>query len=333
MGYGAGVGWARLVGVDQQVVLGLDTLLAAQNDVVSRAQLLVRGIDDFTMSRRVRTGKWQRAAPGVYALVSTTLTTEQRRIAAALYAGADAQLTGPSALHWYGFRSVPATDRVHVLVPHATRRRSAGVAVVQRTRELDPYPRDAGLYRVTSPARAVVDASRTNSNVDAVRAILAEAVRSGITDLGRIEDEVRRAKRSRTGIANRVLSELVDGIRSAPEARLRDLTLTSTVLPLVLWNPTLATEDGVRLPSPDGYLPDLGIALEVDSREHHMSSEDFQRTLVRGNMLSQYGVLVLHFTPAEILREPARVLRMIEATYAERRTHPVPVAVRIIAPQ
>jgi hypothetical protein len=313
--------------MEPQVVVSLDELLVVQSRVISRAQLQARGIDDYTMTRRVSKGEWQRPVPGVYALVTAGLSTEQRRVAAALYAGDGAQLTGPSALHWYGFRYVPATDRVHVLVPHENHRRSAGPVVVRRTLELDPEARDVGLYRLASPARAVVDTSRFVGGVEATEAIFAEAVQSRFTDVAKIEAELRRAKRSRTGIGNRALNELYAGVRSMPEGALRALTRTSTSLGEIMWNPELIDSDGVPLPSPDGYLPATGIALEVDSREHHMTGEGFERTLNRGNVLGRYGVLVLHFTPNEIRRQPARVLRMIEDTHTRRLAHPVPIPI------
>jgi hypothetical protein len=308
-------------------IRSLDEILRQQLLIASRGQLLDHGVDDRAMTRRVRRGEWQRPVPGIYVLEPAPLTSEQRRIVASLYLGDDCQITGPSALHWYGFRHVPATDRVHALVPHERRRRSTGPVLVMRTRELDPRARAAGLYQVASPARASVDAARTVSDLTFVRAILTEAVQRGHTDVTAISDELRRAKRSRTALANRVLGELLDGARSSPEAELRSLVRASHRLPPALWNPILVTHDGTRLPSPDGYLAQAGLAIEVDSVEHHLGGEDLVRTLDRGNILSRYGILVLHFTPTEIRSSPRRVLRMIEATYRQRTENAVTVPV------
>jgi hypothetical protein len=137
-----------------------------------------------------------------------------------------------------------------------------------------------------------------------------------------LDAEIRRAARSRTALVRRALTEVLEGIRSAPEAELRALTLTSRILPTILWNPSLSTLDGTVLPTPDGWLPDAGVALEVDSREYHASPDDWRRTLSRHNVLSAHGIVVLHFTPAEIRREPKRVLRAIEQTYQARIAEP-----------
>jgi hypothetical protein len=313
-----------------RVLSSLEQVALEQYSVVSRAQLLARGISDRLMSARVARGEWQRPAAAVYCLDQAPLSSEQRRIAAALYLGEACQITGPSALHYYGFRYALSTDKVHALVPHEMRRRSTGVIAVMRTEALDPRPRDGGLYRVVSPGRAVVDAARVTSDVRAVRAIFAEAVQAGHADVKALHDELARAKRSRTAIGNRILKEIVDGVRSLPEAELRALVESSSVLPRVLWNPTLVNEDGIQLPTPDGYLADAAIALEVDSREFHLDTAGYQRTMSRGNTLSRYGIIVLHFTPAEIRTSPARVLRTIELTFRERLVKPPNVRVRVI---
>jgi hypothetical protein len=306
--------------------------LRLQEQIITRRQLIAFGVHDMTIVRKIKVGDWQRVLPAVYSFTPFSLSTEQRRISAALYAGPLAQLTGLGALRWHGFHHAPGTDRIHVLVPHETRRRSAGFVVVQRTERLDDTVHGTDLYRVASPARAAVDACRATSDLRSARAIMAEAVQSRFASLDALEHEVAQAGRSRTALARRVLRELIDGVRSAPEADLRDLVRSSTVLPPVRWNPRLVTSEGRALPSPDGWLPDMAIALEVDSRMHHADADDWARTLQRHNVLAQYGVLVLHFTPREIREEPGRVLRTIERAYRSRMAAKVPVTVLERAP-
>src|SRR5258706_6795069 len=144
----------RVVGMTTS---SLDETLEVQQQVAARAQLLAAGLTDSTICRRIRNGDWQRAAPGVYVLAATPLSTEQRRIVAVLYAGDSAQITGLGVLHWYGVRYAPATEKVDLLIPHGTRRRSSGFVTIQRTHDLDRSPRPGGLYWVASAARAVVD--------------------------------------------------------------------------------------------------------------------------------------------------------------------------------
>jgi Transcriptional regulator, AbiEi antitoxin len=306
----------------------LETLLANQQNLVARPQLLACGVTDPTIVRRIRRGEWQRVLPGVYRVTPGSLTLEHRRIAAALFTGEDAQLTGPATLLWYGFTSPFASDRVHALIPHAVHRRSSGFVVVQRTHGLDPNARDIGLYRITSPARAVVDACRFSPDLRTVRAIMTEAIQRRVTNLQTLDREIRRAGRSRTALARLVLAEVIQGVRSAPEAEIREITESSTLLPEILWNPTLVGPDGETLPIPDGWIDEAKLGIEVDSRAYHGTVDGWDRTLSRGNLLGELGGLVMHFTPAEIRTEPGRVLRSIERAYLRRKGIDVPIFVK-----
>ncbi|BCJ72730.1 hypothetical protein CS0771_22740 [Catellatospora sp. IY07-71] len=292
----------------------LDDIAHRQQRLLTRAQVLAAGHTDMFIYRRVRSGSWQRVLTGVYCVTGGVLTDEQRRVAATLYAGPSAQLTGPSALAWYGFRTLPPTDDVHLLVPHGMRCRSNGFAVVKRALTLDPHARHTLLYQVASPARAVVDACRDLRELRTVRAVVAEAVQRFRVPPQTLDEEVRQAARSRTAVVRKALAEIAEGTRSAPEAQTRTVLETSPLLAgRVLWNPQLAADDGRSLPTPDGYLPEAGLAIEVDSREFHLSPEDWARSLERHNILGRYGVQVLHFTPSFVESQPDEVRRIVES--------------------
>jgi Transcriptional regulator, AbiEi antitoxin len=309
----------KRVGRDGAAGSSLLTLAARQSDLVTRAQLLALGIDDMTMYRRARSGLWQRVLPAVYALQSGAITVEQRRVAAALYGGDGCQIAGLSALSWYGFRYLPDSDSMYLLVPHATRRKSAGYVRIQRTHDLDEHARRTNLYLVCSPARAVVDACRELRDARAVRAIVAESIQRGFCSLHNLQREIVRAARSRTALVRDAFHEVADGALSAPEGDVRTILQKSSVLPRVLWNRPLRTRTGLALPTPDGWIADVGIAIEVDSQEYHYRTEDWKRTLERHNVLGQHGILVLHFTPADIRENPAKVRRVVEEAYASRK--------------
>ena len=124
-----------------------------------------------------------------------------------------------------------------------------------------------------------MDAARDLRRLRPVRATVAEAVQRGFTDLDSLDAEIRRARRSRTALIRKAFAEITDGVRSAPETELRECLGGSSVLGGILWNPRLSAADGTRLPTPDGYLADCAVALEVDSREYHLSPNDWARTL------------------------------------------------------
>lgn len=311
--------------------IDLEATAVRQHQIVSRAQLLLAGVSDMQMYRRVRRGRWQRPLPGTYSLVTGTLTDEQRRIAAALYTGRGGQITGLAALHWHGFRYAPKSDRVQLIVPHHNRRKSTGHVHVTRALTLDARPRDAGLYRVCSPARAVVDAARELHDLRTVRAIVAEAIQRDFADLPALDEEIKRARRSRTALVRLAFAEVADGVRSSPEAELRECLSGSRVLPEIRWNPQLRDRAGAPLPSPDGWIDDAAIALEVDSRDFHFTPADWARTLRRHNELGRHGAMVLHFTPAQIRQDPDLVRRTVEDAYRSRRGSRPPCSAFLLA--
>lgn len=63
---------------------------------------------------------------------------------------------------------------------------------------------------------------------------------------------------------------------------------------------------------PDAWWPDAGVAAEADSREWHLSPEDWDRTRTRHDRMCAAGIIPLHFSPRQIRREPAEVVRLIK---------------------
>jgi hypothetical protein len=114
---------------------------------------------------------------------------------------------------------------------------------------------------------------------------------------------------------------VADGIRSVAEADLKDL-LARARIPMPLFNPALYDRDGTFIARPDAWWPELGIAIEVDSREWHLSPEDHAHTLARGRRMGKYQIVVLRFTPNQIRSDPASVIKDITEALAGARGRP-----------
>jgi hypothetical protein len=116
----------------------LSAVLAKQHKVVSRSQAMTCGMTRDMLQRRSRPeGPWQRLPPGVYLTVTGTPTTDQRDMAALLYAGRGAVITDAAALRRHGLRA-PRTDTIDVLIPAGRQRQSAGFVAVHLTTKLPP---------------------------------------------------------------------------------------------------------------------------------------------------------------------------------------------------
>jgi len=106
------------------------------------------------------------------------------------------------------------------------------------------------------------------------------------------------------------LAEVASGVRSVAEGDLRNLLRRGRV-PVPYFNAKLYAGE-VFLAMPDAWWPAVGVAIEVDSREWHLSPADWERTLRRHAEMSAHGIIVLHFTPGQIRPEPERVLAAVK---------------------
>lgn len=123
------------------------------------------------------------------------------------------------------------------------------------------------------------------------------------------------------------LEEVAEGIRSVAEGDFRTL-LKRGRLPMPIFNARLH-DDTSLIAIVNAWWPQAGLAVEVDSREWHLSPQDWERTMRRHADLTARGILVLHFTPRQIRKEPAIVLAAVTAALSAR-TSRAPLAIRTV---
>lgn len=290
---------------------GLDELLDRQLSVASRGQLLAVGMKDNAMQYRVRRGgPWQTLLPGIYLTASGVPSLSQKEMAALLYAGPGSLITGPMALMHHSIRTGSAVvDVIDVLVPTGRRRLSTGFARMHRTTQMPSRAASSGPVRMVLVPRAVADTVRQLTDLRDVRAVVADAVQLGRCTVRELATELHDGPIRNSAMFRSALAEVADGIRSTAEADLRDLIIRAR-LPMPLFNPSLHAGE-VFLGKPDAWWPDAGVAGEVDSREWHLSPADWDRTRRRHHLMGAAGIIVLHFSPREIRREPAMVAQRI----------------------
>jgi hypothetical protein len=267
-----------------------------------------------TISHRVRDGgPWQRLLPGVYLTQTGKPTADQRHMAALLYAGPLGAITGLSALRRYGLAA--GTDQlVDVLVPLSRRRVDRDYVRLQRTARVPSHVVVQGKIELALPPRAVLDAGGHLAAQADLRALLAGAVQQRLCTAMELRSELSLGRYRNAAQIRAVLAEISTGIRSAPEGNLIDL-IKRAGLPMPLCNPDLYLGEQF-LARPDAWWPDVGVAVEVDSRKHHSSADDWQRTMSRHTRMTAAGIRVLHFSPAEITTQPEVVIAAIRETLA-----------------
>ena len=170
----------------------------------------------------------------------------------------------------------------------------------------------AGPVRYVTPPRAVADAVRALTSLRDVRAVVADAVQRDKCTIKTLAAELSQGPNQGSVLFREALGDVADGIRSSAEGDLRDL-LARSGLPMPLFNPWLYNEHGTFVARPDAWWPELGIAVEVDSKQWHTSPEDHAKTLARGRRMARYQIVVLRFTPRQIRSEPAEVINDIKA--------------------
>jgi hypothetical protein len=250
----------------------------------------------------------------------------QRELAAMLYTGGDGVISGYTAVRYYGVRA-PATEIVDVLIPAPTKRQSSAFVRVRRTRNMPEEPVVRGGIRWAPVARAVADTARWDLELSEARAVVADAVQRRVCSVGDLAGELRVGPKRGSGLLKAVLEEVADGIASGAEGDLRKL-IKSGHLPEPMYNPSLYVGSQF-LASPDAWWRDEGVAGEVDSREWHLSPEQWQRTMERHARMTAQGILVLHYTPKQIRSDGRRVLAELRAAIEEGRRRP-PLNIRTV---
>jgi hypothetical protein len=306
----------------------LAALAARQHSVITRAQALECGMTRRVVEYRIRSGgPWSALLPGVYLTHTGRPDDAAREMAALLYAGSQSVLTGVAALRRHGLSvSKPGgpgrsqADVVDVLVPLASRRVDVASVRLHRTSRLPRGFCVAGEARFALPPRAVADAVRLMTELNEVRALVAEAVQRRRCSIQHLAEELAAGPVNGSALLRQALAEVADGVRSAIEADLRDLIRWAR-LPTPLYNPRLLV-DGEFLAMPDCWWPESGVAGEADSRAWHFSPNDWEHTLARHARMSAHGIIVLHLTSHRIRLKRREVAEEIRQALAAGRKLP-----------
>jgi hypothetical protein len=292
----------------------LRALIEKQSAVVTRGQALGGGLSRHAVNHRLRAGgPWQPILPGIYLTVTGKPTQAQREIAAVLYGGSYTVITGLAAVHHHRIPG-PESDVIDVLVPDRRQCRSVSYVAVHRTTRMPKLVVGPPTVSYALPARAVADAVRWMTDLRQVRALVAGAVQSGGCWIDELAGELREGPRQGSGLFREVLSEVAEGVRSAPEADLRGLIIKAR-LPLPMFNPSLYLPNGTFIGCPDAWWPEAGVAIEVDSKRWHFREADWEHTMDRHSDLGQYSIVTLHFSPHKLRTEQADVIRRMINAY------------------
>jgi hypothetical protein len=295
-----------------EVLRSLEELLEDQDLVIARTQAL-RYFTSSALGRRIgRGGRWQILLPTVYGAFTGHPTEQQRLRAAVLYVGPGAFITAATGCRLYGLRGAPKCQHVHV-ASTSRQASSVGFAVVERTIRPTRTRQLRGLPVAVLP-RCVVDATLPMTDLDAVRALIAEPARRRMLRPDDLAAELSSAPRNGSRLARQALHEILAGARSAAECKQIRILSRSAVLPALHYNCSVIGPNG-WIADPDAYCEESGVAQEIDSVEFHIEPAAWKSTMARRSRMVANGVRVLEAPPSRLDRDEAGVRREFEQAH------------------
>jgi very-short-patch-repair endonuclease len=284
-------------------------LVRRHHGIVTTSQLSALGISRHQQRWLLGIGRLDRISRGVFAvgIVSSGL----RREAAALTATAGA-LRYPTAAAVWGFRKVPRSHEVHVVVP-ATRRPTAPPGVrIFRTRCLPAqHLTERSGLQLTSVPRTLFDAAAVVPRMILVSMIdQALAARWCTThDLGRVARETCEPHRRGSHEFSRVLADRLQrrGVARSDDELVVAEALRRAGAPEPIANFTWQVPNGLVIHG-DLVWPDLRVWLEIDHHTWHSGRFEQARDKQRDRWLTMEGWVVLRITDHDIEARLASVV-------------------------
>lgn len=281
-------------------------LVSQQHGVVTRQQLLARGLTSRVIAHRVRSGRLHPVYRGVYAVGRPHLESHGRWMAAVLACGSLARLSHTSGGALYEVIPLEGRARIHVSVPADVYRRIPG-AVVHRREALSARNdvRHHGIP-VTDPVSTMIDLA-TVLTPRQLETAINEADKRDLVSADQLRSALERFPR-RTGVP--ALRALLD----QHTFTLTDSDLEKLFLPIargagVARPKTRLCLNGFRV---DFFWPDLGLVVETDGLRYHRTPAEQARDRLRDQTHTAAGLTPLRFTHAQIAFEPEYVSATLE---------------------
>ena len=278
--------------------------------LLTRRQLLRRGVRSQDLATAVRAGAIVRVGRGLYA--GGPLAALDRIRAVALESGG--VISHESAALIWGV-PVPGIRTVSVTLPRNRHKRNAR-GVVTHWADLPPSEIEvvSGIA-VTSPLRTLIDLARTFQLPEAVAAADA-ALRMGLAQPADLAGLLRYVGRGAHLV--RRMAALADGRAESPhESRVRVLLVLGGLPPEEL-QLVVADPAGRWRYRFDLAYPSAKTAVEADGLEYHGGAERVRRDALRDRRAAELGWLTVRLHDADIRASPAETVTNLRRVLTER---------------
>ncbi len=170
------------------------------------------GIIDALLRYHTRAGRFERVLPGVYRLRVAPISPHDEYLLAWVWTNYRGAISHESALALYDLADILPT-RVHVTAPRPFHRTSAPFQV-----HLAPLPEEEvqtyNGVRVTTPARAIVDAAATGTDPTQIHKAVREALERGLVDPDLLRAAAARRPNQYRRDVRRLIEEALAGARA-----------------------------------------------------------------------------------------------------------------------
>ncbi len=286
-------------------------IAVAQGGVIRLDQALECGLGTESITRRVRSGHWQRISRSAYRLVDVDSPGQRVRAAVAVLPQAVASHETAAELH-----SIPRlpTGRAVVTVPSKTTHSFPGV-IIHRTRDLaDTHTTVVSGLPVTTIPRTIVDlaAQLHPRHLEAIVDDLTASRRLDIAELSNLVKSVARKGKPGSASLRRLIGTRQDR-RVAAASRLERLGLAVLIdagLPQPRMEYPAPWDETRRL---DAAYPDAKVGIEWDSTTWHTQVAAFQRDRVRDRQALLHSWRVFRFTWHDVTEQPYDVVATIRS--------------------
>lgn len=291
----------------------IQALAASQHGVVSRKQLLARGVSEGQIEVRVRWGRLRPLHRGVY-LVGP-LEVPRARVMSALLCCGDTAVVGhhSGAALWRIIQPISESPPIDVIIQPGNRRRRPGVRIHRMELQRDEIT-TLDAIPVTTPARTLYDLAGCISGRDLEQAV-AEAIAIRVTDERKIEALTRRY--GHRPAARRLMTVLGGDERPARARSAGEEAFLALIRSGQLPNPqTNVRVHGFEV---DMYWPAERLVAEMDGFAFHASRRSFEADRRRDAKLAAAGIRVMRVTWRQLENEPqALLVRLTQALLTSR---------------
>ena len=287
-------------------------------------QALATGMNQTTVYRRARLGRYVLVHPRVFSFAGLPAFWERSILAACLAAGQEAVASHRSAARLWGLID-PSDDIVEITVPYAQRPRLRCVTIHRSTDLLLAQTTVRRRIPVTNPLRTMVDLAAVlppDKVEDALDAGLRWPSLFSVAAVKATLEQLAERGRSGAGVLRKVLEEreFGDAVSDSELEKRMSKLLRQAGLPQAVFHFAVRTPAGVFLAEVDFAYPEIKLAIEVDGFDAHGTPRAMAKDFVRQNGLVPYRWHVLRFTWRQVTDQPevvaAAIRRTLEALQA-----------------